>query len=67
MERFYTTKVVKIGSSKGIIIPREILTALMWDRGDVVSFGVIAGPTLVVRQLTDLEIRRLRPTQEITY
>lgn len=67
MERFYTTKIVKIGSSCGIVLPKDILAACMWERGDQVSFGVISGPTLVIRQISEQEIRRLKPTNDITY
>lgn len=65
MESFYTTKIVKVGSSLGLVIPREIIAAMMLDRGDRVVFSVIAGPTLVVRQLSEQEIRRLKPARDI--
>lgn len=67
MEPFYTTKLIKTGSSLAIVIPREILAAMMLERGDRVVFSVIAGPTLVIRQLDEVEIRRLKPGREITY
>lgn len=67
MERLYFTKIVKIGSSYGVVIPKEILAACMLERGDQVSFGVIAGPTLVMRQISDNEIRRLKPVHDIQY
>jgi antitoxin component of MazEF toxin-antitoxin module len=67
METFFTTKVVKIGSSVGLVIPRDILAACMWERGDRVVFSVIAGPTLVIRQLSEQEIRRLKPATDIAY
>lgn len=51
----------------GVVIPKEILAACMWERGDLVSFGVISGPTLVIRQVSEQEIRRLQPSRDITY
>lgn len=65
MERIYLTKIVKIGTSLGVVLPKEILAACMWDRGDYISFGVIAGPTLVARQLSDQEVKRLKPAFDI--
>lgn len=67
MERLYTTKIVKIGSSAGVVIPKEILAACMLERGDQVSFGVISGPTLIMRQISDQEIRRIKPVHDIRY
>lgn len=67
METFYTTKIVKIGSSLGLVIPRQIIAAMMLERGDQVIFSVISGPTLVVKQLSEQEIRKIKPGYEIKY
>lgn len=67
MERLLTTKIIKIGSSLGLVLPKDILGGMGLDRGDQVIFSVIAGPTLVVRQLSDAEIRRLKPATDIKY
>lgn len=66
MENLYTTKIIKTGSSLAIVIPKPILAAMMLDRGDQVIFSVIQGPTLIIRQLSETEIRRLKPGRDIT-
>lgn len=67
MQTFHTTKVIKTGSSLGIVIPKEILAACMWERGDHLVFGVLEGPTLVIKQLSEQEITRLKPTRDISF
>jgi len=65
MERLYTTKIMKTGSSLGIVIPRDILGACGWDRGDQLVFAVISGPTVILRQIDQNDINRLKPAREI--
>ena len=57
--------VIKVGSSLGLVLPRNVIAAMMLERGDHIVFSVIQGPTLVIRQLSDTEIRRLKPAQDI--
>lgn len=67
METFHSTKITKVGNSLAITIPKEILAACMWERGDRVVFGVLDGPTLVVKQISEQDIRRLKPTRDINF
>lgn len=40
MENLRITKVIKVGTSNGIIIPKEVLTAVGLERGDQVFVAV---------------------------
>lgn len=60
MEYIYTTKIVKIGDSKGVIIPLPILDGLGWKRGDMVVFTFAAGDQLIIKKLDDETIRQIK-------
>lgn len=60
MEDIYLTKVVRVGSSKGIIIPTNILNALNWQRGDTIIF-ILANPEqLIIKRVSDKDIHELK-------
>lgn len=60
MDNLYTTKLVKIGTSRGVIIPTNILTGLNWQRGDSIIFTFGYDDTLIIKKLDDETIRRLK-------
>ncbi len=60
MENIYTTKIIKIGTSKGVVIPLDILNALNWQRGDSVIFTLAADDHLIIKKLNDETLRRLK-------
>lgn len=61
MENVNITKVIKIGTSQGMVIPKGILTALKIQRGDYIVFGLFGEGQFVVRKLTREELLHLRP------
>lgn len=61
MENVDITKVVKVGTSLGIIIPKHILTSCEIERGDHIVFGLFTEGQFFVRKLTEKELRHLRP------
>ena len=63
MEQIQITKVNKIGNSLGIIIPKNILTALDIQRGDQVSFGVYADDVICLRKISNADLLKLKPRQ----
>lgn len=60
MDNLYTTKLVKIGTSRGVIIPTNILSGLNWQRGDSVIFTFGYDDALIIKKLDDESIRRLK-------
>ncbi len=61
MQTIYITKIREIGTSHGVIIPKPILTALKYQRGDCLVFGFAGHDQLFLRRLTDDEIRKIKP------
>lgn len=63
MQTIFITKLAKQGSSLGIIIPRPILNAYNWQRGDVMVFGFHGNEQLFLRRMTDKDMQNLKPIQ----
>mgnify|MGYP001574047238 CR=1 FL=1 len=61
MENLYITKVVRVGSSIGIITPKGLMKQLGIERGDHVVLGLFATGQFSVRRLTERELNDLRP------
>lgn len=61
MQTFYFSKIIKVGSSHGVVIPKNILEGFKWERGDLLAFGFAEGNNLVLHRLTDKEVKQLRP------
>lgn len=60
METIYMTKLVKIGTSEGVVIPKEILNGYHWQRGDLLVFGFMANDQLFIRRLSNDELLRIK-------
>lgn len=60
MEELYITKIVKVGTSKAVVIPTNVLDGLGWRRGDRVVFTFAADNQLIVKRLDDETIRKLK-------
>lgn len=60
METIYMTKLVKIGTSHGVIIPTEILNGYHWQRGDFLVFGFAGADQLFLKRLTDLDLQKIK-------
>jgi antitoxin component of MazEF toxin-antitoxin module len=56
-------KVLKIGDSLGIVIPRPILRKLSWWQHDYIVQEV-HGDTLVLRNVTQLSVRPVHTREE---
>lgn len=65
MGTIYLTKISKIGTSQGVIIPKPILNAFRWQRGDALVFGFQGDDQLFIKRLTDIEINQLKPQNDI--
>lgn len=61
MESIYITRVVTVGTSQGIVIPAPILRGMKWERGDRLVFGFARDNQIILRKLSDKEIRELKP------
>lgn len=61
MQTFYITKILKIGNSRGIIIPNEILNGLHWERGDHLVFGFAGTEQVFLKRLTDKDMEQMKP------
>lgn len=60
MEELYTTKIVKVGTSRAVVIPSNVMDGLGWQRGDRVVFTFAADNQLIVKKLDDETIRNLK-------
>ena len=60
MEQLYTTKVTRVGTSKGIVIPIDIINGLGWQRGDTVLFTFAADDKLIVKRIDNETIKKLK-------
>lgn len=60
METIYFSKIIKVGSSQGVAIPKNILQGMKWSRGDLVIYGFSGKDQLTIRRLTDKEIRQMK-------
>lgn len=60
MKSLFTTRIFRSGSSNVIALPREILKAYKWDRGDQLVYGINSEQVLFIRKLTDKEITELK-------
>lgn len=63
MDEVRIQRVIKVGTSLAVVLPVNVCRALCIQRGDRVAFGVFEDNTLVVRKLTEAEVRALRPQQ----
>lgn len=59
----HITKIIRVGSSLGVIIPKLVLDQLFIERGDVVVFGFYGDKQILIRALTEQEVRQLKPTE----
>lgn len=55
------TKIVKVGTSLGVIVPINILRDLQILRGDQVAFSIAAGDVICLRKITDAEKLEIKP------
>ena len=55
-----TMKVLKVGTSLGVVIPRNLLRAMKIERGDQLAFAVYDEARIIMRKLTDNELKTLR-------
>lgn len=63
MQNLRITKVIKVGNSHAVVIPRDILVALNIQRGDQVSFGVYSDDVICIRKISQRDLLNLRPPQ----
>ena len=61
METLHTTKIIKTGTSLGIVLPVAILNGLALLRGDRLVIAIGNNNTIILRKLSDKEIRDLKP------
>lgn len=65
MARRTVQKVIKIGSSLGVVLPVEVCRGLCIERGDSVAFAVYETDSVMIRKLSraDLEAMKPRPIE----
>lgn len=61
MQNIEFTRLIRIGDSKGVVIPIEILRDLQWERGDYIVFAVGKSDVLCARKMSDSEIKNIKP------
>lgn len=61
MNDIILTKVIKVGNSCAVVIPRDIRVALDIQRGDQVSFGVYSEDVICIRKISQRELQNLKP------
>lgn len=49
-----------VGTSKGVVVPVQILRALNWQRGDLLVISPLTADSIMVRRVTDKEVRELK-------
>ena len=52
------TKLIKVGDSLGVIIPKNILEALKWERGDQIVFGIYDEQNIIIKKVTNIELKQ---------
>lgn len=68
MEDIYTTRLMQVGTSKGVVIPVQIIRALNWERGDLIVVVAHQGDKIILRKVTDAEVLQLKQVRaEIQY
>ena len=60
MENLYFTKIIKVGDSCAIIIPKGILSGVGLQRGDTILFGQFAPGQFSVGMVSDKKIQELK-------
>lgn len=60
MDNVFLTKLTIVGTSQCVVIPRPILRALRWQRGDSLIITPQEGDSINVRRLTDKEVFELK-------
>lgn len=63
MQTVFITKLVKQGTSLGVIIPKRILNTYNWQRGDVFCFGFSGGDQISIKRITDTELERIKSNE----
>lgn len=63
MENPIFGKVIRVGTSEAIVVPKQIREALKIERGDRVMFGVYSGDGFFVKKLSTEELRAMRPIE----
>ena len=61
MEQLRITKVIRVGNSLAVVIPKNILGALNMERGDQVSFGVYSDDVICIRKISQCDLLNLKP------
>lgn len=60
MEYIKTTKLINIGDSRGVVLPKNILTALGFGRGDQFFVGIVDEKTIGIRKVTHEDLLKFR-------
>lgn len=63
MQNYTITKIIRIGTSLGVVLPKNILTALTLQRGDQVVFGAGEYDTLIIRKISDEKLLPVKITK----
>jgi hypothetical protein len=64
MERIIITRIIKTGTSLCVVIPKNILNALNWERGDQVVFGICDSNTITINKLSQSDLLKLKLPHE---
>lgn len=56
MEQLHITKVIMVGNSLGVIIPKNILDAIHMQRGDQVYFTVHEDNIVSIKKISTINI-----------
>ena len=63
MEQLYITKLVRVGTSTAVVVPKHILKLNNWERGDYIVFTFAGFESLILKRLNDREVRRIKDAE----
>lgn len=61
MINFQITKIIRVGNSRAVVLPVNLLRELKIERGDQVVFAVAEGDVICMRKITDAEKLQIKP------
>ena len=60
MEKVIISRIIKTGNSLCVVIPKNILRALNWERGDQIVFGIFHDEALMISKISPVELLKLK-------
>jgi antitoxin component of MazEF toxin-antitoxin module len=65
MEVIRIGKIIKIGNSLAVVLPKNVAQELKFERGDLVTYAVYGENSIVIKKVTTEEIKQMKPEDSI--